>query len=209
MFFFNGAVIVSQTVTTYLGRPYGTCSSYGHNSDISSDHCLRKCYQHQCYQHLHCSPIFFRNFSSQYDWRPENGKQCNESQALRCETLSTETRFVELCSKQCPKDCLNIEFKHRIVENHFANTPKHVSIHNFYAPMTEIPIYWDSTVPDIHLVEVPSFSMINLLIQFGGLLALFNYFYIKQLVTTVHNYIKERRATTKIHPIDLTMQNGI
>ena len=193
----NGAVIISKMVTTYLGRPYGTCSSYGHSSDnrfdaISSDHCLRKCYQYQCYRHLHCIPVFFRNFSSQYDlWLP-NSDKCNSTETIRCETLSTENRFVELCSNKCPKDCLNVQYKHRLISNQLITLMTFQEYSIGFDQYKQIPIYWDSTVPDIYLVETPSLYFIELLIKFGGLLGLFHGIYLQQIFNWIYEKIKSR-----------------
>lgn len=171
--FMNGVIVLSKSVTKYLGGYYGQCSDYGQTSDntfgaISSDHCLRKCFKQQCYRHLNCIPFYLANFSSEYDLWHKEWNLCNESQTLECDSLFESKPAMDYCHNKCPKDCLNVEYKHRLVSKEWSD----------WSDSMQVLVYSDRSLPETILEERPKCTMVDLLVKLGGLLCLFHGLYI-------------------------------
>ena len=183
-----GVIVISESVTQYLGRPYGQCSHYERTSNnkfsaISHDNCLRKCLKQQCYRQLSCVPMFLKDFSSQYDFNRINQEICDKNRTYYCNSIVIDDKHLDNCRDMCPKDCVNVEHKHRIVSKEWVNESK-------YGPeFKHVMVYWDRNVPSLLLLEAPSITFVQLLIRIGGLLGLFHGIYIYQILVWLKTVI--------------------
>ena len=197
---FNYTIFVSKLLRQYLGHPYGECSDYQIPSALtyyatSSMQCYRKCIQWQHIKQFNCTPIFIDNYVHENDFESIDTEFCSIDTFDKRENQSIEMN--DICHKQCPKDCLHVEYSSRVEKsvNLFGNQQwfdykQCNNYDNFYERPLQRSVLWDTTKPMFAYIEEPVMTLTAYLVYCGGLMGLWLGYSAKDLIVFSLNLIK-------------------
>ena len=180
---YNQTIILSKTIFQSLRKPHGNCSSYDGSRAgdrpfraVCHRNCMRRCvrYYYRKVDKLNsmgCQSLFIDNYLHELDfYKNLSEKLCFYFTLYKrpYENLTITAK----CMKYCPKDCLRVEYKSRVVssDSDIGNDFWHnLSVDHMF---TEKSLVWDSTQPLFVYREEPLLSFTDYMSHIGGLFSL-------------------------------------
>ena len=169
----NFRLLLTKTLSTYLGPPYSQCSHYRSDTDRPFNalshmqcyrHCLRRLAQND--KHLNCTPFFIDSMISDLDLLDENKIFCNYSM-MKNFKMKLNKEFSKKCHDICPNDCFTIDLSY---SQQITHSELEYRLEN--ANRSEVSIVWDRSQPMLSYIEESVLSFTDYLINCGGLLGL-------------------------------------
>jgi hypothetical protein len=209
--------VVSMYSKEYLKPPHGECSDYSdkysYNLRDKTEHkitnqwqCYRQCLKMFGQQKFNCKPVFIENTIHELDFASNDFKDCNPSNQRRFNEYVSANTLKKKCLKVCPKDCLVIDFKIKVI--------KYPIDRETYNKIThyEKSVHFDSTQPIFKYKEEAVFSFTDYLCYCGGLVGLWFGISAKDIVEMIFEnriwelifqklfYMKNRNRVIDVRP---------
>ena len=185
-FGYNQTLILSKIIFQSLRKPHGNCSSYDGSRAgdrpfraVCHQNCMRRCARYYYRkQHKHkfngCEFVLVHTYVHDLDFYENlNQTQCyifqktfNDNEYFNYKDIAAK------CLKYCPKDCVRVEYKWRVVssDTYIGNELWYNS--SLEDLITEKSLIWDSTQPVFVYREEPLLSFSDYMSYTGGLFGL-------------------------------------
>ena len=181
---YNQTIILSKTIFQSLRKPHGNCSSYDGSRAgdrpfraVCHRNCIRRCVRYY-YCNIDetnspgCQTLFIDNYLHGLDFYKNLSEKLCFYFYLAKSPYETNLTITAKCMKYCPKDCLRVEYKSRVVssDSDIGNDFWHnLSVDHMF---TEKSLVWDSTQPVFVYREEPLLSFTDYMSYTGGLFGL-------------------------------------
>jgi hypothetical protein len=147
--------------------PHGQCSDYSDQNNFDNQwQCYRQCLKNFAGKQFECKPVFIDYTIHELDFTSNDLKDCNSSIQRSFDELIVKKDLKEKCLRICPKDCLSVNFKIKVINNGFDGKKLKESTH------LKKSIVFDSTQPIFLYKEEAVMSFTDYLSYCGGLVGL-------------------------------------
>ena len=173
----NVSIVVKKSSHQYMSRPFGQCHHYRTPNDLTYNamsyiECYRKCLKRQYIKRWICVPYLIDHFITEYDVTNDVIERCSTNLNQVRNKIRQEQNFAKLCSKNCPKECFQVEYSSETKERNtfFANQKWIDSDPKSRA--YERQIVWDTSEPMFAYIDEPVMTFTQYLVSCGGLMGL-------------------------------------